>query len=84
MHVNTQITLGPEELYSEKLSGNATQLAALILRAVGGDATVDVCNVSISDAGSIGQLTPPPAPPVEPTPAPESEPEPEPPPVTRP
>lgn len=75
MQVSVSITLTPEELYSEKLSGNAAELASAVLKAVGGDEEIDVCNVNISDSGSAGTwamtpapISPPPKepPPIEP------------------
>jgi len=60
MNIQTTITLRPDE-YAGDLSGNATEIADKILKAVGGDEEKDVCLVSIQDSGTAGaSLTPPP------------------------
>ena len=71
MQVTTTITLGGDE-YAADLKGNSSELAAGILKVVGGDPDTAVCSVTIQDSGNAGAMlgsASPPAPP----PAPSSE-----------
>jgi hypothetical protein len=63
MQITTTIMLGPEE-FAGNLAGNATEIAAAILAAVGGDAEKDICSVNIQDSGMAGAL-PTLSPPIE-------------------
>jgi len=64
MHVQVQIQLTHDE-YASELAGNASELAVAVLKAIGGDDTKDVVNVSINDSGTAGTMpgmAPPPPP----------------------
>jgi hypothetical protein len=69
MHIQTTITLGPDDSVTE-LSGNVTEMAETILNAVTGGkpkkgddgGTSDVSTVSLSASGSVGMAVPAPPP----------------------